>query len=85
MLIYDRIKQETIDSVALILTKEECEQIIGYCHDLLHEEGKLDHYHIDAEDFQREIVLFRGDHGHPELFSEDVRAEIEQWPTDDAS
>jgi hypothetical protein len=71
-----RILNETtdspVDNILLLLTRQEATQIISYLGELL-SGTPGDHFHVESEDFQREITLALCEADDIETFSPRIK------------
>ena len=57
MYIIDEDANKKIDSVIIILNKNEIQQLLGYAKQLLEEVPSSDHYHLSSDDYKKEITI----------------------------
>ncbi|MBE7034163.1 MAG: hypothetical protein E7406_08070 [Ruminococcaceae bacterium] len=57
MRILDEDRNKALNNITLLLTKEEAMQILSDLDDLVNGDTKGDHYHINNNDFSKEITV----------------------------
>jgi hypothetical protein len=72
MYIIDDDNNTKLDSVTLLLNKVEAKQFLGYLKQLLEENPKSDHYHLESDDFQQEITICLYEHDKLDNFSDKI-------------
>jgi len=75
MRILDVTSDKSIDNVALLLTKTEATQLMSYLESLTKED--LDwHYHLNNEDYSKEITIALYDESNLTIFSDRCKSLI---------
>ena len=57
MKIFDEKNNKTLKSLTLLLSKSEAIQFIGYLEELVSEGAEKEHFHLNNEDYSKEITL----------------------------
>jgi len=57
MVIFDETNNNELNNLTLLLKKDEVVQLIGYLNDLLLMDSKNEHYHINNDDYSKEITI----------------------------
>ncbi len=56
MRILDDDLDKKIDSVTILLTRDELQQLIGYAKQII-ENNEIDHCHVSSSDYQKEVTI----------------------------
>ena len=70
MRMLDEATNKSISNLTLLLEKEEAVQLLGYLEELLSEEGKHAHYHLNTVDYSKELTIALYDKGELDSFSD---------------
>ncbi|MBE7045425.1 MAG: hypothetical protein E7397_07825 [Ruminococcaceae bacterium] len=57
MRILDEDRDTTVDNVLILFTKEEAIQLISSLEDLIADETKGNHHHINNNDYSKELTI----------------------------
>ena len=57
MILYDETASKEIDNITVLLEKSEVIQLISYLNDLLHCSTMDEHYHLNNDDYSKEVTI----------------------------
>ena len=77
MKIFDEITNLSLSNVTILLKESEAIQLVGYLEELLSNDSADAHYHLDNDDYSKEITiaLYNPD-GNIEHFAEKYKKAI---------
>jgi len=71
MKIIDEMTNKSLSNITILLEKSELTQLIGYLEDLSSEVAQNEHYHLNNDDYSKEITIaVYDDKGSLEHFAE---------------
>ena len=75
MIIYDEDHKVNVNNITILLDCEEANQLLAYLEDMLQNNAKNNHYHLNNEDYSKEITIALYDiNGSLEHFSDKYKA-----------
>lgn len=57
MIIFDETTNKSLENITLLLTKSEARQMVGYLEELLLNTEQIEHYHLNNDNFSKEITI----------------------------
>ena len=57
MIIIDENSNQSLDNISLLFTRSEALQMLGYLEELLQRTEQNEHYHLNSDDYSKEITV----------------------------